>query len=464
MLSKVFDLKHKMNHLTFNTLFPRFIRRDRECYAKYDTFIKKEQDYSKLINNAFLLGVDAKSIEEKKKLRDAQKSTEQLMKGLEKDPVIKDYFKNQNDSEIEILDLDEEIEHLEQELSIFKIAANYHDIEKEADEVSYDLKKLENKRFLISNSIRSIEKSLNIEPDVSNDKVIKLYEKASVQIPEMVRRHVEEVLDFHNRLLSKRKERLTIELKEIRHQLKSINNAIENKGNKLDELLGYLNSHGALDEYTSINTKLGDLKIRRKRLEEHQNIIKSYKKKLREIQTDLVTENKYAEEYLDSIHDHLDKIMTTFRELSKTFYDNKPGGIRITNNDGENTLRYNITAKIQDDSSDGVNEVKIFCFDMTVLLLQLHHNVKFIFHDSRLFSNMDPRQRYTLFKLAYIKSQEHDFQYIASVNEDTIESFKDLMSEDEYKEIVTDNIILTLTDESESSKLLGIQVDMDYEK
>lgn len=464
MLSKVFDIEGKMNSLSFNTLFPRFIRRDRECYAKYDTFIKKEQDYSKLINTAFLLGVDVKSIEEKKKLRDAQKSTEGLMKGLEKDPVIKDYFNNQKDSEIEILDLDEDIEHLEQELSNFKIAANYHDIEKEADEVSYNLKKLENKRFLISNSIRNIEKSLKVEPDVSNDRVVKLYEQASIQIPEMVKRHVEEVLSFHNSLLAKRKERLTGELKANRDQYKSINNEIENKGNKLDELLGYLNSHGALDEYTSINKKLSDLKVKRKRLEEHQNIIKSYKKKLREIQTDFATENKNAEEYLDSIHELLETIMTTFRELSKAFYDNKPGGIRITNNDGENTLRYNITAKIQDDSSDGVNEVKIFCFDMTLLLLQLNHNVKFIFHDSRLFSNMDPRQRYTLFKLAYKKSQEQDLQYIASVNEDTIESFKDLMSEEEYKEIVTDNIILTLTDESESSKLLGVQVDMDYEK
>lgn len=50
------------------------------------------------------------------------------------------------------------------------------------------------------------------------------------------------------------------------------------------------------------------------------------------------------------------------------------------------------------------------------------------------------------------------------MNEDTIESFRDLMSEEEYKEIVTDNIILTLTDESESSKLLGVKVDMEYGK
>jgi uncharacterized protein YydD (DUF2326 family) len=463
MLKKLFKVQEKLNSRTFNTLFPRFIRRDRECYAKYDMFIKKEQDYSKLLNNAFLLGIDVELINEKKRLRDSQKSSGDLMKSLEKDPVIKEHFDNQKDSEIEILDLDEEIIHFESEIQNFKVAANYHEIEVEANEVSYDLKKLENNRFIISNSIINIEKSLKIEPDVSNATVVKLYQQAKIEIPEMIKQRVEEVLIFHQSMLSKRKERLFGELKTNREKLKSMNDDIENKGNKLDELLGYLNTHGALDEYVSINKKLGDIKLKRKRLEEHQNIIKTYKKKLREIKADYAIENQQAEEYLDSIQELLENIMTTFRELSKSFYD-KSGGIKITNNDGENTLRFNITAKIQDDSSDGVNEVKIFCFDMTLLLLQLNHKVKFIFHDSRLFSNMDPRQRYTLFKLAYNKSKENDLQYIASVNEDTMESFREIMGDGEFQEIIENNVILTLTDESEKSKLLGIQIDMDYEK
>ncbi|SFE57887.1 AAA domain-containing protein [Paenibacillus algorifonticola] len=52
MLKKVFNNETVTKNLTFNTLFPRFIRRDRECYAKYDTFIRKEQDYSKFTSVA----------------------------------------------------------------------------------------------------------------------------------------------------------------------------------------------------------------------------------------------------------------------------------------------------------------------------------------------------------------------------------------------------------------------------
>ncbi len=464
MFKKVFNDELVTKNLTFNTLFPRFIRRDRECYAKYDTFIRKEQDYSKLLNTAFLLGLDVGLISTKKELRDLQITSDKLMKGLEKDPVIIEHFKNNKDSLIEIYDLEEEISRLQSQLQNFKVAANYHDIEKEANEVSYNLKKIENKRVLLENSIKNIEKSLQIEPDISSDRVAKLYQQANIQIPEMVKRKVQEVLDFHNGLLTKRKERLFYDLKHNRQKLSVVNKDIKAAGNDLDRLLGYLNTHGALDEYVSLNNKLSDIKTKKRRLEEHENIIKTYKSKLRAIQNDYIKENKQAEEYLESIKELLDEIMVTFREMSKTFYENKPGGIKITNNDGENTLRFDIKAKIQDDSSDGVNEVKIFCFDMTLLLLQLNHEVKFIFHDSRLFSNMDPRQRYTLFKLAYEKSKSGNFQYIASVNEDTLQSIKDIMDMEEYHEMIEKCIILTLTDESDKSKLLGIQVDMDYEK
>ncbi|MBD8115013.1 DUF2326 domain-containing protein [Priestia megaterium] len=463
LLAKVFNIKSPVKNLSFNTLFPRFIRRDRECYAQYDNFIKKEQDYSKLLNNAFLLGLDIGLIENKKKVRDEYKSTDDLAKRLAKDSTFKQHFENKEDAEIEILDLQEEIKKLEYEVENFKISENYHEMEKKADEAKFQKKRLENKRVLINNSIRNIEKSLTIKPDISAQKVIELYRNAEVEIPKMIVKRVEETVNFHEELLASRKNRLYKELNKNKSQLSELDKQIINIGNEIDKLIRYLDTHKAIDEYVSLNNKLHDLKVQHERLLEYQEILKNYKKKTRTLQTDFTSQTQTTEEYLEGINGLLENIMNTFRELSKEFYD-KPGGIKIENNEGENTLRYNITAKIQDDSSDGVNEVKIFCFDMTLLLLQQNHNVKFLFHDSRLFSNMDPRQRYTLFKLAFNKTAEHNYQYIASVNEDTLLSFKDLMSEEEYEQIIEDNIILKLTDESEKSKLLGVQIDMDYEK
>ena len=77
---------------------------------------------------------------------------------------------------------------------------------------------------------------------------------------------------------------------------------------------------------------------------------------------------------------------------------------------------------------------------------------------------MDPRQREMLFRIIYDVTHNSEFQYICSINEDTILSFKELMSEEEYNRIVTNNIVLELNDDAAESKLLGIQVDLDLEE
>ena len=39
-----------------------------------------------------------------------------------------------------------------------------------------------------------------------------------------------------------------------------------------------------------------------------------------------------TDSYIENIQDLLEEIMSTFRDLSKSFYEKKPGGIKIINN------------------------------------------------------------------------------------------------------------------------------------
>lgn len=464
MLEKEFGVTEKINNLTFNTLFPRFIRRDRESYVTYDTFIKKEQEYSKVLNNSFLLGLETEFVTEKQRLRTLFRQTKDLKTNIEEDSIIRDHFNNNEDTEIEILDLEDNIEKLKNEISEFKISANYKEIEKEADEKHYLLKELENKRTLINNSIKHINKSLEVKPDLSEMKVINLYNQAQIEVPEMVVKKMEEAIKFQKNLLKNRNKRLVNEKIKNQDKLDATEALIEGVGKEFDKALRYLDTHGALGDYNALNKKLNDMQTKLERLNEYQEILRTYKKKLKDVQSDFSTQDNETDNYLENIQDLLEEIMSTFRELSKAFYEKKPGGIKIINNGGDNTIRYDIIAKIQDDSSDGVNEVKIFCFDMTILLLKQNHKFEFLFHDSRLFGNMDPRQRYCLLKVAYEKVNNAGLQYIATINEDILLSFKDLMTEEEYTNIIEESTRLVLTDESDKSKLLGIQVDMDYNK
>lgn len=89
--------------------------------------------------------------------------------------------------------------------------------------------------------------------------------------------------------------------------------------------------------------------------------------------------------------------------------------------------------------------------------------MQFIFHDSRLFANMDPRQREMLFRIVNDICQQNDFQYICSINEDALFSVQSFMTADEFEQIITGNIRLVLNDDAPESKLLGMQVDIDLE-
>lgn len=66
MLNLCFGISDPPKNMTWNTLFSRFVRRYRSSYSRFDTYIPKESDYSKLLNTLYLLGIDTTLIVEKK--------------------------------------------------------------------------------------------------------------------------------------------------------------------------------------------------------------------------------------------------------------------------------------------------------------------------------------------------------------------------------------------------------------
>lgn len=138
------------------------------------------------------------------------------------------------------------------------------------------------------------------------------------------------------------------------------------------------------------------------RIKEYQKILKTYRDTELDIKAAFIAEDKQTEEYLTSEKAYLTSLRNKFWNYAKKFYPKKRSGLVIKNNSGENMLRYTLDARIEDDFSDGVNEVRILCFET-------------------------------------------------------------LMTDEEYGRIIKDNIILELNDDSSESKLLGMQIDIDLE-
>lgn len=458
-----FYLSEPRPYLTFRALLSRFVRPKKASYVTFDLAEAKETPYQRLVLTSYLLGLNVNLVENKRNLVVARDQIKEFRNNLEKDTVFLEFFTGFKDVEIELIDLDERVTALERDIASFRIAENYHQVQVEANDLQRRLQQVRNRVVVIQNAVKNIDRSLEAKVDIPIDRVLQLYSEAATVMPGAAIKKMEEVVAFHKQLMHQRIVRLSSERARLEAEQRQLDVKIANLSHELNNKFEFLGEHGALEEYARMSSLLGDLKSKAQKLRDYKDLLAKYSDQIREISAALVSESEKTSKYLAEAEPLVNTNLLVFRSFSRRFYPDKPGGLTVVNNEGENQLRFDIHARIQDDASDGINEVKIFCFDMTVLSTRHNHNVEFLFHDSRLFSDVDHRQRAILFRIADEQARANDVQYIATVNEDQIVAMKDQFTEEEYKAIFTSNVVLELTDESPSEKLLGVEVDMHYE-
>jgi len=459
----LFKIPEGVSQLSFRSLIPFFARPRKASYTSFNNPNAVNNQYQIQIANSFLLGLDVLLVEEKFKLRKEQDRIKKLVNDLKKDNLLKEFFSRKKDPSIEIQQIREDIEILQSKLERFEVAEDYYEVNAEADRLKNDLDKINNKIILFQNQIVKIEQTTKITPDINKQNIENIYKEASIIIKEEALKTLDELECFYKNLSNSRNKRLIEQKNKLKRQIDELKYLSEEKTNSLDEKLRYLDARQALDVYMSMNQRLSDLKTQEANIIKYDELIDSYKNSKLQIDKKFIELTENTVSYLADASDVLFNIKDFFRELAKRFYAKAGSGITIENNDGENQIRYNIDARIEADASDGINNIKIFCYDMAVLLKGSCHNVDFLFHDSRLLSDTDPRQIAELFKVLndYIKVSGK--QYNLTLNQNQLNEVKQYLSEDEYKTIITDNICLELKDEKPEDKLLGIQVDMKYD-
>ena len=463
MESRLFSLPNDVSKLTYRALIPKFLRRGLKQYVD-PRETGDYTDYDMLIRNAFLLGVDVHLIAKKATIRDEITNLKKLRQNFKTDPLLKQFYSGGKDPDIQLSHLVTRITALEKDKAAFVVAENYYDLQKAADELAVEIENEKNTAFLHRSAIDNIDKSIKEHPDLPLERVNSLYGELTAAFKTDTLKRLQAVSDFHKRLLENRIARLSKEKLGLLDRLKTLDENIKIKQSALDRQLHVLGQARALDQYTAIVNQIAELTSQAQKLKDYKAIDLEYSNRAADLDVQLSEEVKKANTYLEETKDLRENHFSVFKQYAARFYPNSPAGITLHNNEGNNQKRFDFGVRVENDSSDGINEVRIFCYDLTLLKLRQGHKVSFIFHDSRLYANMDVRQRAMLFRLADEVTTELGCQYIATLNPDLMTGMEDEFSEGEFKRIITDNIVLDLKDDSPAGKLLGIQIDMHYDK
>lgn len=460
MESLCFNIPQDMAYLSFRSLLPFFIRPRKDSYVTYDKPGNVGSQYQTVLYNSFLLGLDVFLAQKKANIKKEQDRIKELESNFKNDTLLRDFFTGDKDVTLTLVDLEERIKKLDDDLSGFKVAEDYNEVQIEADRIERELFSLNNKVILMQNNIDKIDESLNIEPTMSKDGVKSVYEEANIHFSENLLKTLDELEVFYEKLITNRKKRLLEQKNKLISDREIKIEVVKKLQKELDRLIKYLGDHQALDVFVALSNKSAELKAQRDNLKKYQDLQAEYKEKERQLEKSQLELTEVTEKYLKEMESEIAELRDYFRGLAKRFYPNSVAGLSIENNDGDNQLRFNIEAKIESDTSDGINNVKIFCYDLTLLFKSHNHNMGFIFHDSRLFDGIDERQKAEIFRIAAEKFGNSNKQYIATVNQNQLDEIKKQLNEAEYKEIIENNTVLTLTDEDPSAKLLGISVDI----
>jgi len=454
--SMCLEIPAECQYLSFRSLLPFFIRPSKQSYIYYDEPTTAGSPYQKQLNNAFLLDLDITLSQKKMLCKKQIDETNKSHNNLKNDPILKQFFEGYRDSSLALADLNEKIEKLDLDLKKFEVADDYYHIKQEADEIKNNLDKTQNKIKLKNINIDSINQSLKINPDVNRSDIQSIYDESKLVFQLDIEKKLIELEKFYQDLTVNRTRRLQQQKHEITHKLEDLELRFTKLKKNLDDHMKFLDAHQALDVFTKMSSNLAELKQHREKLQAYEKLQYDYENKKTSLEKDMLLQSEKTVLYLDQTKHDLNKIMEYFRVLARRFYPNALAGITVHNNDGKNQIRYDIEAKIQSDSSDGINSVKLFCYDLTLLMQGSNHSINYIFHDSRLFSDIDEVHCNELFKI--IKDRFTDKQYIASINQNQLNALSDNM-----QNFVKQHIVQELTDDSDSGKLLGITVELEYD-
>jgi uncharacterized protein YydD (DUF2326 family) len=433
---------------TFRSLISYFARRGRDAFSIPFEHFRKQKDWDKQVNTAFLLGLSWDYPAKLQKLKDQERVVRELRSAI-KAGTFPDLLGTVGELESQKVRLEEIIARRGDELRTFRVHPQYREYQEQANSLQSTIREI-NQQNTTDRAMHSFYQECLVEehpPEAEN--LAKMYREAGVVWPEGVRRRLEDVQIFHDKLIVNRRAFLQTEISRLDQAIARRTEEVKRLSDERAALLTVLDTHGALAEYTELQRvqteEVAKLSAVNQRIASLTRIeeIKGQTRIERE-QLQILARSFYEERRAER-----ERALSLYNQFSQALY-NRPGKLIIDIVEGG--YRFNVEIERQD--SQGVEQMKVFCYDLTLATLWADKRIgpQFLIHDSTIFADVDERQKAHALELAAKTAQEHGFQYICCLNSDAIpeKDFSEGFSLRPY-------VRIELSDEGERGGLLGMR-------
>lgn len=436
---------------SFRELISYAIRRNVEGYKSAFEFFSRQKASSIQACNAYFLNLSMEYAAQFQSLKEKKKGIEDY-KNAAKSGVVGTFNLNIGELSTEVITRQNDVDSLKAQLEAFQIHPQYEDISKNANALTEQLHTCTNTLILRQRLLERYEASYSEETqDLPIDDIEKIYSEAGVLFQSSILRPLSEVINFHKTIVSNRREYLHNEIVSLRKEIIELNEQIVNLSAQRAELMKILETHGALAEYVLIQDRYAEakhlLEDAKKRLESAEYIEDSRSRLKIENQELLI---KSRQDYNERIQTR-EQAISLFKTNTEFLYP-EAGTLTIDLKESG----YSFGVDIKSSRSQGVNYMKVFCYDIVLAELGCARDCypDFLVHDSTIFDGVDERQVARALMLAQLKCDKLGFQYICLINSDMV-PYQEF--DDEFTAQFNSNIVLRISDNQENGGLLGIR-------
>ena len=435
---------------TFRSLFSFVVRRQEAGgFQQPMQHSTMQQLWDQQTTICYLIGLDWTIPSRFQELRGQEKIAKELRRAASSGELGR-YFGKAAELRTQLALAEARTGRLRARLDTFHVVPEYKELEREASEITGQISELNTESLVDQELIRELLASLESEDAPDFQDLAKLYNEAGIVLPDLLRRRLVQVEQFHLTIIENRRSHLGAEIESAEQRIAERDRRKDGLDRRRQQIMGLLQTGGALEHYSVLREELGRAEADSEVLKERLQTAERFESARTELDME---RTRLVGALRDDIHERdqiVREAILSFEELSRSLYESA-GSLTIA--DTPNGPNFEV--HIAGERSKGITNMQIFCFDLMLTELGVRRGrwPGFLIHDSHLFDGVDERQVAKALQLGAQRAEDDGFQYIVTMNSDSVptEGFTDGFNlEDHFVEP-------RLTDATETGGLFGFR-------